>query len=83
MERTELVRGTPPSNTRATNPAGISNLAKGTDDQLHKPIHQIQENEGIIWTVLDKSMASDLVYAYTKQTRTPRGILIEFVDIFK
>jgi hypothetical protein len=80
MAETELVRGRRQA-TPATNPAGYY-LTESSRNQVLNPIHQLQENLGINWIVIDQDLVYDSTNSYFEQIRTKDGILLRFVDIF-
>lgn len=48
------------------------------------PIHQIQEDEGINWIVIENNIVYNATNSYYEQIRQPNGdIYLRLVDIFK
>lgn len=52
---------------------------KATSDH----VHQLQENCNINWIIISSDLVSDATNSYFEQIRTPEGILLRRVDIFK
>lgn len=47
------------------------------------PIHQLQEDNGVTWIVIENDIVHDATNSYFEQIRQPDGsILLRFVDIF-
>jgi hypothetical protein len=47
------------------------------------PIHQLQQDEGISWIVIDNNTVYDATNSYFEQIRQPNGdIYLKLVDIF-
>jgi hypothetical protein len=80
MAETESVRGRRQA-TPTANPAGYY-LTELSSNQLNNPIHQMQENYGVNWIVIDQDLVYDSTNSYFEQIRTKDGILLRLVDIF-
>ncbi|MGH7483386.1 MAG: hypothetical protein ACRELV_14635 [Longimicrobiales bacterium] len=86
MKGTELARGHYYQEANpTTNPAGNSTTYRALDPQLfnHYPIHQLQENNGINWIVVDSDIIYNETNSYFEQIRVKDGILLKLVDIYK
>lgn len=47
------------------------------------PIHQLQENEGVNWIVIDGNIVHDTTNSYFEQIKQPNGdIYLKKIDIF-
>jgi hypothetical protein len=88
MVEAELVRGRLQANP-ATNPAGCCTNST-LDNRPYKdtiaeyPIHQLQENQGVNWIVIDNDIVHGATNSYYQQTRLPNGdIYLKQIDIFR
>jgi hypothetical protein len=78
---TELARDRYQANP-ATNSAGDYHLTETVPKQLNNPIHQLQENYGINWIVINPNLAQNFTNSYFEQIITKDGILLRPIEIF-
>jgi len=61
----------------------INKFTSSNHAENHYPIHQIQEDEGINWIVIDNNVVYNATNSYYEQIRLPNGdIHLRLVDIF-
>ncbi len=85
MVETRLSVGAPPSNTHP-NPVGAKPIAE-LNDRLYNhsdyPIHQIQQDYGVNWIVIDDGIVHYETNVYYTQIRQPNGdIYLKQIDLF-
>jgi hypothetical protein len=60
-----------------------SKLTNKNNLQKHNPIHQLQENQGVNWIVIENGIVHDATNSYFEQIRQSNGdIYLRLVDIY-
>jgi hypothetical protein len=61
----------------------INKFRSSDDAQNDYPIHQLQENEGVNWIVIDNDIMHDATNSYFQQIKQPNGdIHLRLVNIY-